>query len=76
MAKNETNGNDETQSIIRIAEKIDNELKELPIETQGAVINVLSQCCEHRIAMINRARRKEADDEKRAAQYGLSRKPQ
>ena len=55
---------------MKTAERLDNELKELPIESHGAIINILSQLCEHRVAMIQREERKKAEADKRAAQFG------
>lgn len=61
----------EVQSICKVAEEIDTQfLKEEPIETQGAIVNVLCQIVEHRLAMINRERQKEAKAQHLANQFG------
>lgn len=69
MAK--TQAPPEVQSICKAAEEIDTQfLKEEPIETQGAIVNVLCQIVEHRLAMINRERAKEAKAAQLANQFG------
>lgn len=54
---------------LKIAGALDDELKQLPTETYAAVVNILSQLCEHRIAMIQREAQKRMQEERREQRF-------
>lgn len=67
-ARNEAEST-ELQGILKTAGDMDNQLKELPMESHAAIVNILSQLCEHRVAMITREERKAAEQRQREAQF-------
>ena len=56
-------------SILKVAAKMDQELSELPMPSHAAIVNILSQLCEHRLAMVHREEQKKAEQAKREAQF-------
>jgi hypothetical protein len=59
----------ELDNILKVAERLDNELKELPLESHAAIVNILSQLTEHRASMLQREERKKAEQRQREAQF-------
>jgi hypothetical protein len=70
------NGNSEvsgsmSNELIRLVERLDKELSELPIETHHVAVNMLQQTAAWRLAMIQREEKKKEQEAQRRAQFGI-----